>query len=135
PVAFLLYSPFAVVLMLTHIYTPFVFLPIYAALEHIPRPLVEASHDLGAGSVRSEEHTSELQSRRDLVCRLLLEKKNDAPSNKLRRAGRGQPKNRRTPRVARGRLAHQGESGCARYGTTAVRTWSQPAPGQATCGC
>src|SRR5690349_23767040 len=29
----------------------------------------------GMGS-RSEEHTSELQSRRDLVCRLLLEKKN-----------------------------------------------------------
>src|SRR5690349_14376643 len=27
-------------------------------------------------SQRSEEHTSELQSRRDLVCRLLLEKKN-----------------------------------------------------------
>src|SRR6266496_6752104 len=27
------------------------------------------------GPVRSEEHTSELQSRRDLVCRLLLEKK------------------------------------------------------------
>src|SRR5204863_9706537 len=26
-------------------------------------------------SMRSEEHTSELQSRRDLVCRLLLEKK------------------------------------------------------------
>src|SRR5690349_22941959 len=27
------------------------------------------------GDERSEEHTSELQSRRDLVCRLLLEKK------------------------------------------------------------
>src|SRR5690349_24007487 len=27
------------------------------------------------GQVRSEEHTSELQSRRDLVCRLLLENK------------------------------------------------------------
>src|SRR5215469_18187968 len=27
------------------------------------------------GQIRSEEHTSELQSRRDLVCRLLLEKK------------------------------------------------------------
>jgi spermidine/putrescine transport system permease protein len=53
PVAFLLYSPFAVVLMLTHIYTPFVFLPIYASLEHIPRPLVEASQDLGAGSVQT----------------------------------------------------------------------------------
>jgi spermidine/putrescine transport system permease protein len=48
PVGFLLYSPFAVVLVLTHIYTPFVFLPLYAALEHIPRPLVEASQDLGA---------------------------------------------------------------------------------------
>src|SRR2546421_4461323 len=29
----------------------------------------------GTGSRRSEEHTSELQSRSDLVCRLLLEKK------------------------------------------------------------
>src|SRR5438874_13394056 len=28
-----------------------------------------------AEQIRSEEHTSELQSRRDLVCRLLLEKK------------------------------------------------------------
>src|SRR5690349_23679120 len=28
---------------------------------------------------RSEEHTSELQSRRDLVCRLLLEKKKKQP--------------------------------------------------------
>ena len=53
PVAFLLYSPFAVVLLLTHIYTPFVFLPIYASLEHIPRPLVEASQDLGAGSAQT----------------------------------------------------------------------------------
>src|SRR2546428_3177887 len=32
---------------------------------------------------RSEEHTSELQSRSDLVCRLLLEKKND-PGYRLR---------------------------------------------------
>src|SRR3712207_7451303 len=30
---------------------------------------------LGAGRPRSEEHTSELQSRQYLVCRLLLEKK------------------------------------------------------------
>jgi spermidine/putrescine transport system permease protein len=48
PLQFLLYSPFAVVLTLTHIYTPFTFLPIFAALEHLPRNLVEASHDLGA---------------------------------------------------------------------------------------
>src|SRR2546422_7082226 len=31
---------------------------------------------LNAGELRSEEHTSELQSRLHLVCRLLLEKKN-----------------------------------------------------------
>jgi spermidine/putrescine transport system permease protein len=48
PVSFFLYSPFAVILMLTHIYTPFVFLPLYASLEHIPRNLLEASRDLGA---------------------------------------------------------------------------------------
>jgi len=53
PLDFLLYSPFAVVLTLTHIYTPFTFLPIYAALEHIPRSLVEASHDLGATPVKT----------------------------------------------------------------------------------
>src|SRR2546421_8043393 len=39
-----------------------------------PRPLVDAAH----GERRSEEHTSELQSRSDLVCRLLLEKKKNA---------------------------------------------------------
>jgi spermidine/putrescine transport system permease protein len=49
PVSFFLYSPFAVILTLTHIYTPFVFLPLYASLEHIPRNLIEASQDLGAG--------------------------------------------------------------------------------------
>jgi len=53
PVDSLLYSPFAVVLTLTHIYTPFVVLPIYAAMEHIPRNLVEASHDLGASPIQT----------------------------------------------------------------------------------
>src|SRR2546421_3499036 len=32
-----------------------------------------------SSSARSEEHTSELQSRSDLVCRLLLEKKKTTP--------------------------------------------------------
>src|SRR5690606_40627637 len=32
--------------------------------------------DSGRANLRSEEHTSELQSRENLVCRLLLEKKN-----------------------------------------------------------
>src|SRR5690349_23671152 len=42
-------------------------------LQHHTR---DAPHFIGSLVGRSEEHTSELQSRRDLVCRLLLEKKN-----------------------------------------------------------
>src|SRR3712207_7238500 len=38
------------------------------------------------GLARSEEHTSELQSRQYLVCRLLLEKKNIHPLLHLRNA-------------------------------------------------
>ena len=53
PLSFLLYSPFAVVITLTHIYTPFVFLPLYAAMEHISRPLLEASQDLGASPLQT----------------------------------------------------------------------------------
>src|SRR5690606_39551322 len=34
---------------------------------------------VGREAVRSEEHTSELQSRENLVCRLLLEKKKHTP--------------------------------------------------------
>src|SRR3712207_8364477 len=41
---------------------------------------------VGAGRGRSEEHTSELQSRQYLVCRLLLEKKMGA-SNTMRLCG------------------------------------------------
>src|SRR5260221_9604334 len=42
-------------------------------LQEAPRP----------AHVRSEEHTSELQSHSDLVCRLLLEKKKTIPSEKF----------------------------------------------------
>src|SRR2546430_12091663 len=35
----------------------------------------DAGDDDAAGALRSEEHTSELQSQSNLVCRLLLEKK------------------------------------------------------------
>src|SRR2546429_5054144 len=37
---------------------------------------------IGAGVLRSEEHTSELQSRLHLVCRLLLEKKKTTSENR-----------------------------------------------------
>src|SRR5207302_11411141 len=41
--------------------------------------LVERQPDLAACRSRSEDHTSELQSRENLVCRLLLEKKKKLP--------------------------------------------------------
>src|SRR6266576_6290359 len=55
----------------------FILMPV---LGSIPRLVGLAASAVGVVHVlarrrRSEEHTSELQSRRDLVCRLLLEKK------------------------------------------------------------
>src|SRR5256885_9554234 len=46
-------------------------------LDHVEqdRQVAEQRHFGRAGHVRSEEHTSELQSPCNLVCRLLLEKK------------------------------------------------------------
>src|SRR2546430_4155386 len=43
----------------------------------------QAGRDQECDSVRSEEHTSELQSQSNLVCRLLLEKKNKIDLSKL----------------------------------------------------
>src|SRR5579885_3758517 len=46
---------------------------------------------------RSEEHTSELQSRFDLVCRLLLEKKKDIECvNKQKKKKKKKKKNKQT---------------------------------------
>src|SRR5258707_6463111 len=43
---------------------------------------------IGGAGIRSEEHTSELQSRQYLVCRLLLEKKNEDRHRQLDHAVR-----------------------------------------------
>src|SRR5207249_7435186 len=51
-------------------------LPGQAGIERAER-LVLRARTLPIADSRSEEHTSELQSRFDLVCRLLLEKKNN----------------------------------------------------------
>src|SRR5207247_5030634 len=47
------------------------------APDTVYRPVQRQFSNIGGGTKRSEEHTSELQSRVDLVCRLLLEKKNE----------------------------------------------------------
>src|SRR5215471_9386722 len=64
----------------TEIYT----LSLHDALPICVQTDPVAPHQVGGGVAgdehRSEEHTSELQSRRDLVCRLLLEKKKKGES-------------------------------------------------------
>ncbi len=49
----LLYSQAAVVITMTHIFTPFMILTIYAVLERMPVSLIEASKDLGVGRVKT----------------------------------------------------------------------------------
>src|SRR5438034_4396320 len=64
--------------------TKAVFSPISFRLWTIPRFLLTSAIRLWEITTltmkRSEEHTSELQSHSDLVCRLLLEKKNHSKS-------------------------------------------------------
>src|SRR2546429_2104077 len=65
----------------------------YRVLWHIAqklcvsaRPSPSANSVAKEGKERSEEHTSELQSRLHLVCRLLLEKKKSAQPSSIRRS-------------------------------------------------
>src|SRR3712207_6944750 len=67
-------------------------LPVHRLRQHQEGRPARRRHDAGRpvsafvvllasrGAARSEEHTSELQSRQYLVCRLLLEKKKNSPS-------------------------------------------------------
>src|SRR5256886_3754370 len=49
-------------------------------VKDLPCIVADLFHDMD-GKLRSEEHTSELQSQSNLVCRLLLEKKKNPASN------------------------------------------------------
>jgi len=51
PAANIGYSNWAVWLIFTYVWLPFMVLPVYGALERIPESYVEASRDLGAGGV------------------------------------------------------------------------------------
>src|SRR5690554_7608839 len=61
-----IFSVFHVVITKISFHTKFV-------VKHV----TDASVSMNKSEERSEEHTSELQSRQHLVCRLLLEKKNN----------------------------------------------------------
>jgi spermidine/putrescine transport system permease protein len=53
PIATLLYSRFAVMLVLGYIWLPFVALPIFVSLESLDRRLLEAASDLGASRLQA----------------------------------------------------------------------------------
>src|SRR5215211_9231164 len=79
----------------TEIYT----LSLHDALPILRAPMSPTTcrpSSSGCGRARSEEHTSELQSHSELVCRLLLEKKKKITSPKLHSKKKGQKKNKDT---------------------------------------
>lgn len=53
PTDIFLYNQFSMVLTLTYIFIPFMVMPIYTALEKVPRSMIEASKDLGVGPFRT----------------------------------------------------------------------------------
>src|SRR6059036_2303998 len=53
PISQLLYSRFAVMLVLTYVWVPFVVLPIFVSLESLDRRLLEAACDLGASRLQA----------------------------------------------------------------------------------
>ncbi|HKT45126.1 MAG TPA: ABC transporter permease [Gaiellaceae bacterium] len=53
PTASIGYSNWAVWLIFTYVWLPFMILPVYGALERIPESYVEASRDLGASGART----------------------------------------------------------------------------------
>ncbi|MDP9184719.1 MAG: ABC transporter permease [Actinomycetota bacterium] len=53
PVSWLIYSQFAVMLVLAYIWIPFVALPIFVGLDNLDRSLLEAAGDLGANRWRT----------------------------------------------------------------------------------
>jgi len=53
PTDIFLYNQFSMVVTLTCIFIPFMVMPIYTALEKVPRSMIEASKDLGVGPFRT----------------------------------------------------------------------------------
>lgn len=53
PIDAFLYSDTSVIIAMVHIYTPFVLMPMYTAMEQIPKNLVEASKDLGCNGIKT----------------------------------------------------------------------------------
>ncbi|HEV7255243.1 MAG TPA: ABC transporter permease [Mesorhizobium sp.] len=72
PLGFLLYNPFAVVIVLAHSWAAFAILPIYVSLEKIDRSLLEAAANLGDGPWQRFRSITLPLSRPGIVAAVLL---------------------------------------------------------------
>src|SRR6266511_3326545 len=95
--------------------TLFPYTTLFRSQRDVAGPLCVRGHVSAECSLRSEEHTSELQSREKLVCRLLLEKKKKPFAS--HRTGRRRAYRRARPdarRRARRRRAFAGRGRASR---------------------
>jgi spermidine/putrescine transport system permease protein len=72
PLPFLLYSPFAVVLVMVYFSLPFAVITIYASLEKMDWTLVDAAADLGASPLRAFRHITLPQTMPGVVSAAVL---------------------------------------------------------------
>jgi ABC-type spermidine/putrescine transport system permease subunit I len=72
PVSWLSGNPFTVVIALAYGYLPYFIIPLFASLDRIDQRLLEASHDLGVGSVRTFMHVSLPLSKMGLITALVI---------------------------------------------------------------
>ena len=72
PVSWLAGNPFTVVIALAYGYLPFFIIPLFASLDRIDQRLLEASRDLGVGSVRTFLHVTLPLSKLGLITALVI---------------------------------------------------------------
>jgi ABC-type spermidine/putrescine transport system permease subunit I len=72
PVSWLAGNPFTVVVALAYGYLPFFIIPLFASLDRIDQRLLEASRDLGVGSVRTFLHVTLPLSKMGLITAIVI---------------------------------------------------------------
>jgi len=72
PVSWLSGNPFTVVIALAYGYLPYFIVPLFASLDRIDQRLLEASRDLGVGSVRTFVHVTLPLSKMGLITALVI---------------------------------------------------------------
>jgi spermidine/putrescine transport system permease protein len=72
PVSWLAGNPFTVVIALAYGYLPYFIIPLFASLDRIDQRLLEASRDLGVGSVRTFLHVTLPLSKLGLITAIVI---------------------------------------------------------------